>query len=56
MNVNTSQLIIAGNKIYTVCPYCGRFIRVNKPFLGTLHFCVSSEERKRIESESKESK
>lgn len=43
------QLLIVGNKIYSVCPYCEHFIRVNKPILGGLHFCLNAEEREKKE-------
>ena len=40
------DIIIAGNKLYAICDDCGRLVRVNKPFLGTIHFSLSDEERK----------
>jgi hypothetical protein len=30
---------IVGNKIYDVCPTCGKIIRINKTILGSLHIC-----------------
>ena len=37
-------LIIAGNKLYAICPMCQALVRVNKPILGDLHFCLTEEE------------
>jgi hypothetical protein len=30
----------AGNKIYDVCQDCGKLVRLNKPLLGSVHFCI----------------
>ena len=32
-----------GGKAYSVCADCGSIVRVNKPVLGPLHFCVPAE-------------
>lgn len=29
---------------YEICPICGRRVQVNKPLLGSLHFCLSEKE------------
>jgi hypothetical protein len=36
--------IIVGGSIYCECLDCGKLVRVNKPILGSLHFCLSDEE------------
>ena len=33
------DLFVVGNKIYGVCDACGSLVQVNKPILGSLHFC-----------------
>jgi len=38
-------MIIAGNQIWDTCADCGKFIRVNKPVFGSLHFCLTDKER-----------
>ena len=32
-------MIIAGNKLYDTCYYCGKLIQINKRFFGSLHVC-----------------
>jgi hypothetical protein len=32
--------IIAGNRIYKICPACRKLVQVNKFLLGDLHICV----------------
>ena len=34
--------ILRGDKMYAVCARCRKLVRVNKPFLGSLHVCVDS--------------
>jgi hypothetical protein len=29
---------------YVVCKTCGKIVRINKPILGSLHFCLSDED------------
>ena len=31
---------IIGQKICLHCPNCGQLVQLNKPLLGSLHFCV----------------
>ncbi len=45
------DLIIAGSKIYAQCPTCGSLVRINKPLFGSLHICLSDEERAMIEAQ-----
>lgn len=42
-------MIIAGNKIYDHCGYCGRLVCLNKFILGSIHICLSAEERQKID-------
>lgn len=37
-------MIIAGNKIYDYCRDCGKLVRLNKPFFGDLHICLTEAE------------
>jgi hypothetical protein len=37
---------IVGGKLMSVCPDCGQVVRLDKPFLGSLHICTTPEERK----------
>ena len=36
---------IVGNQLLAVCDYCDKLVRLNKPILGDLHFCLTEEER-----------
>lgn len=38
-------MIIAGNGIYARCADCGKLVKLNKWGIGSMHFCVSPEER-----------
>lgn len=38
-----------GNKIYAKCAKCMKLIRLNKPFIGSMHLCVEDMEEKDIE-------
>lgn len=31
---------IVGNKLMAVCKDCGSIVRVDKPFIGSLHVCA----------------
>ena len=33
------ETLIVGNKMYRVCPNCGKIVQINKPVLGSTHFC-----------------
>lgn len=35
---------IVGGKLMEVCPMCGKIVRIDKPLLGSMHFCVTEEE------------
>ncbi len=35
-----NPLTIVEGKIYATCYGCGKFVRVNKPFFGSLHICA----------------
>jgi hypothetical protein len=34
-----------GHHCYEVCGVCGKLVRLNKPLLGSLHICLTEEER-----------
>ncbi len=33
------EIVQVGNKLYRICPNCGRMIQINKFILGSLHEC-----------------
>jgi len=39
---------VVGNKLYGKCIWCGKGIRINKPILGSLHLCLTEEEKLEI--------
>lgn len=36
-------------KLYGICRYCKKVVRIDKPVLGSMHICVTSEERQQID-------
>ena len=38
-------MIIVGNGIYERCWICDKLVKINKAVLGSLHFCLSEDER-----------
>lgn len=41
-------MIIAGNGIYENCHDCGKLVKINKFFFGSLHSCLGSQERAQL--------
>jgi hypothetical protein len=41
----TADIIAIGGKMYGVCADCGEIVRINKPMIGSTHFCTTEEER-----------
>lgn len=39
-------MIFAGSHIYERCSDCGSVVRINKPIFGSMHLCLSEEEKK----------
>lgn len=39
-------MIIMGNSIYQRCNECGQLVKLNKFIVGSLHLCVTDEEKK----------
>ena len=39
-------MIVVGNQIWETCAVCGKFIRINKVIFGSLHICLTDEERR----------
>lgn len=39
-------MIVTNGKIYDYCSDCGRLVRLNKPILGSLHICLTEEEKR----------
>jgi hypothetical protein len=33
------EIVEVGGKLYAYCPECKKLVRVDKPFLGSLHLC-----------------
>ncbi len=38
------EIVQVGGKLMAVCQSCGVLIRVDKPLLGSLHFCAEDRE------------
>ena len=38
------SIIVACKGIYARCSDCNKLVRINKPILGAVHFCLSEEE------------
>jgi hypothetical protein len=38
------EMVAVGSKLYVRCPACRSVIRLNKPLLGSWHFCDSPDE------------
>jgi hypothetical protein len=45
------EVLNVNGKLYGLCNACFRVVRVNKPFFGSMHRCLSAEERKRFNEE-----
>lgn len=43
--MSTTKAFIVGNKLMGICGECGNLIRLDKPILGSIHFCLTQEER-----------
>jgi hypothetical protein len=41
---------IVGDRWYGICCWCQKLVRIDKPILGSLHFCLT-EDQKRARSE-----
>jgi hypothetical protein len=37
--------MISGGKVIEQCVWCGKYVTVNKRFLGSLHLCLTDEEK-----------
>ena len=53
--LETSDLIIAGSKIYGTCIYCHSLVRLNKPIFGSLHICLTDAERAEVDRQRRSS-
>ena len=45
INPKPGELFYVGNKLYGICIDCKEIVRLNKPFLGSLHICQPLEVR-----------
>lgn len=41
-------MIVTNGKIYDKCDYCQKLVKINKAFFGSMHVCVSPQERAKI--------
>lgn len=41
--LHQGKAVSIGGKIYAVCPNCRKFIRLDKPIVGSLHSCVEED-------------
>ena len=46
--MSKDRLILAGSGIYTRCEWCETLVRLNKPLFGSLHFCLTDEEKAEV--------
>lgn len=47
-------MAISNGKVIEQCYYCGKFVTLNKRLFGSLHLCVSPEEREQIERQQQQ--
>ncbi len=45
------DIVVVGDAMYRKCLDCQQIVRINKPVLGALHFCLSEEDRAAISRE-----
>jgi len=38
--VPRDKIMIVGNKVYAVCPRCGKLVQLNKLIVGSMHACA----------------
>jgi hypothetical protein len=38
------EVVLVGRWLYRRCQTCGSIVRLNKPIIGDLHFCLTDEE------------
>ena len=43
--MDTDELIITGRGIYMWCKWCDKLVKMNKFILGSLHICLTEEEK-----------
>ncbi len=36
--------VFVNGKVYALCKECGSLVRLNKPFIGSMHLCSASDE------------
>jgi len=47
IDLKPGQVVAVGGKLYSRCADCGDIVHVNKWLVGSLHLCVSPEEKAR---------
>lgn len=45
MNIRPGSIFTVGNKLMGMCRDCEKIVRMDKPIFGSLHVCLSDEER-----------
>ncbi len=41
---------------YALCHYCKRYVNVTKPIFGSLHFCLTDEEKELVRQMDRQKK
>jgi len=54
MNELPKGYFVVGNKLMTTCWYCQKVIQVDKPIFGSLHICLSTEEKNEIDKQRRQ--
>ena len=44
-DLQAGLIVAVGDGLYRKCRDCGEIVRINKPFIGALHFCVEEKPR-----------
>jgi len=47
-------MFVVGNKLMTVCGWCEKVVRVDKPIIGSFHLCLTDEEKERKSADLRE--
>lgn len=46
LDMKPGKTYVVGSKLMQICLDCHELVRIDKPIFGSLHFCLSDEERK----------
>ena len=50
--IDNDKWFVHGNSFYGICDACGKLVKVNKFFFGSLHICLTEEEIRQNEEKS----